>query len=312
VFTKALEARVDYFQAKCYRNILKIQAAYYSRVSNKEVLDAVSMHFYDKPGKISPMSRQISDKAVTLLGHIVRSKPSDHSRRIAIDAEFKRVERTKRMVGRPRFYWLQNTMKRAHKLILKSRKGAKVDFDMCNYQQRKLVAECANSREPPFDKRRKSKRWKPRKQKKEEKHENAGVKNTKFRKHKKHRQRQQKETRGEEASPNPATADAGNEGASEQQRNSRPRTVTAGEARRLREEKERERLQMNLSRFFQSLECEFTLCLSTVKRAYRKIALKKHPDKGGTKEEFQKLGDHLEKVTIAISSFLRKFPQPAR
>ena len=149
-FTKELEGRADYFQAKCFRNILKIQAAYYSRVSNKEVLDAVSMYFYDKPGKISPMSRQISDKAVTLLGHILRSKPSDHSRCIAIDAEYKRVERTKRRVGRPRFYWLQNTMKRAYKLILKSRKGDKVDFDMNNYQHRKLVAEMPTAPSPPL------------------------------------------------------------------------------------------------------------------------------------------------------------------
>jgi len=34
VFTKALEARVDYFQTKCLRNILKVGAVFYSRVSN--------------------------------------------------------------------------------------------------------------------------------------------------------------------------------------------------------------------------------------------------------------------------------------
>ena len=41
-FTKSLNERVDYFQPKCYRNILKIQVAYYSQVSNKEVLNRVS------------------------------------------------------------------------------------------------------------------------------------------------------------------------------------------------------------------------------------------------------------------------------
>ena len=121
-FTRSLNDKIDYFQTKYYRNILKIQAAFYSQDSNKEVLDRVPEILYQELGKIQRMSRKIADKATTLLGHIMRSDLNDHSRKAAIDAEFKRVERSKRRVGRPRFYKLNNTMTRAHKLLLKQRR----------------------------------------------------------------------------------------------------------------------------------------------------------------------------------------------
>ena len=75
-------------------------------------------------------------------------------RRVAIDTEFKRVERSKRRVGRPRFYWLQNTMSRAYKLMRKRQGLQKKDFDIHNVIQRAEVAKAAQGREHPFDKQR--------------------------------------------------------------------------------------------------------------------------------------------------------------
>ena len=60
---------------------------------------------------------------------------------------------------------------------------------------------------------------------------------------------------------------------------------------------------------FELIGCEFTLNLSKIKKTYRKKALTCHPDKGGTKEQFQLLGRLLEKITIAISGLLRNFPE---
>ena len=65
---------------------------------------------YGEPKRMQPMSRQLADKAITLLGHVIRSRIKDRSRRVGIDAEFKRVERSKRRVGRPRFFWLQSAV----------------------------------------------------------------------------------------------------------------------------------------------------------------------------------------------------------
>ena len=61
--------------------------------------------------------------------HIRRADPDDHMRRVVIDAELK-IERNKRRVGRPRFFWLQNTMKRAHKLVRKTNGRGKVQLDI--------------------------------------------------------------------------------------------------------------------------------------------------------------------------------------
>ena len=79
-------------------------------------------------------------------------------KQIAIDAEYRRVERDKRRVGRPRFFWLQLTMDRAHKSIRK-RKGLAPphNFDMNNSEHRNLIACTAMHREYPFHKKVKNK-----------------------------------------------------------------------------------------------------------------------------------------------------------
>ena len=93
--------------------------------ANKEIRERASKIVHGEEGKIRPLSATASDRAITLLGHIIRASPDDQMRKIAVDAEFKRVEKLKRRVGRPRFYWLQTTMERAHKLLLKHRSMGK-------------------------------------------------------------------------------------------------------------------------------------------------------------------------------------------
>merc|ERR1712110_1225889 len=154
-FTKELKNRVDYFQTKCLRNIMKIKAAYYSQVSNKDILNKVSTILYDEVGKVSPISRTISDRAITLLGHIVRSDENDHMRKVALNAELLRVERAKRRVGRPRFYWLSNTMERAHKLWRKANNRPKVAFNILDWTQRRDIETAALGRCYPFKEKQK-------------------------------------------------------------------------------------------------------------------------------------------------------------
>ena len=48
--------------------------------------------------------------------------------------------------------------------------------------------------------------------------------------------------------------------------------------------------------------------MKTIKSAYRKKALRCHPDKGGSRQEFLKLQEHLGKITVAIGELLRKYP----
>ena len=75
-------------------------------------------------------------------------------KQITVDAEYRRVERDKRRVGRPRFFWLQLTMDRAYKSIRK-RKGLTPPhhFDMNNPEHRNKITSTTLHREYPFHKK---------------------------------------------------------------------------------------------------------------------------------------------------------------
>ena len=63
VLTKALRDRIDYFHTKCIRHILKIQAAYYSKVSNKKVLDEASILLHG----IEPLPCLVTSSALMIV-----------------------------------------------------------------------------------------------------------------------------------------------------------------------------------------------------------------------------------------------------
>ena len=93
---------------------MKVQTAFYLRVSNKTLLGDASTMLYGDPRKLRHHSKIVSDRAITLSGHVIRAN-DDQMKMIAIDAENKRVEGWKRKLGTPRFFWLQTTMARAHR-----------------------------------------------------------------------------------------------------------------------------------------------------------------------------------------------------
>ena len=335
-FTKSLESRLNYFQAKYYRNIMKVQAAYYSKVSNKEMLDSVSVILHGEAGKVQPMSRIISDRAVTLLGHVFRSNEDDHMRKVAIDAEFKRVEREKRRVGRPRFYWLCNTMSRAHRLWCKNKGAEKVDFDIKNADQRREIAEAAQNREHPFDKKHKTRRFRTKHKKKKR---NDGNSTATPRGSKAKRRTQQKDNKNgkrnrghhRRAQTGSWNGSAGRNDGQDQRRgqgdnghdqrgrqqywhdnlpgsssshNNNNRTQNDS-ARKLRD---LGHLKENLRNNFQTLNCDFTTDEKKLKTTFRKEALRRHPDKGGNTADFQRLNNDYEKIMVVVTAFKRKYP----
>ena len=131
------------------------KAAFYSKVNNEKVLNVASEIAYGEPDKIKLASRIISDRAITLLGHIIRADDNDQMKKVAIDAEFKRVERNKRRVGRPRFFWLQLTMERAYRSYTKKENLTDSEFVFKNAEQRALIAKLALERNYPFHKDKK-------------------------------------------------------------------------------------------------------------------------------------------------------------
>ena len=64
-----------------------------------------------------------------------------------------------------------------------------------------------------------------------------------------------------------------------------------------------------LGNAFTTIGIEFTLSLKEVKKAYRRTALKCHPDKGGCANKFKELGNDLGKIEKSICSLLICHPE---
>ena len=99
--------RLNGFQARCLRQVLGIKAAYYSRVSNKTVLE--------RAGRLSA-SELLIRQQLTILGRVLRS-PSDSSLQQAAFIPNTLTPVTSfyvRRQGRPRKEWATTVLREAH------------------------------------------------------------------------------------------------------------------------------------------------------------------------------------------------------
>jgi hypothetical protein len=100
---KAQRRRLDGFYARCLRRVLRIPAAFYSRVSNKTV--------FERAG-VLPITEQLLHRQLVLLGKAARS-PADSLLRSCVfidDGLCPQVGRFVRRVGRPRLDWVSQVM----------------------------------------------------------------------------------------------------------------------------------------------------------------------------------------------------------
>ena len=74
VLTQALKQRVNYFHTKAIRNILRIPAAFMSRISNDKVIEIANhiLHGEGHNSRYIIASNMIKMRAVGFLGHIAR------------------------------------------------------------------------------------------------------------------------------------------------------------------------------------------------------------------------------------------------
>ena len=89
----------------------------------------------------------------------------------------------------------------------------------------------------------------------------------------------------------------------EQNQGTSPNNVNPQSERRIRG------IKMALNDAFATIGAEFTLSIKGVKKAYRRMALTCHPDKGGNPEQFKKLGAATEKIVLTINTLLGIFPE---
>ena len=96
---KVEHRRVDGFQARCLRQILRIAPAYYSRVSNKTVLDRAQQ---------TSLTDMLQSQRARYMTELFLRPPDDPFRNIIFktDGSIREIS-GKRRVGRPRMRWIQ-------------------------------------------------------------------------------------------------------------------------------------------------------------------------------------------------------------
>ena len=182
VLTQALTQRINYFHTRALRNIMGLDSAYMSKISNKNVLNKAREILYgdaeSNNHRYLLAADQIKSRAVTLLGHIIREpNQTDHARQITIDESLNRVQKTYKRVGRPRFDWLQETMGRAYKLLIKraNKQRTRQQSTVLNIHKKKhreRIEKAAYAREFPFDKKKNRNRLKKKKKRTRQEREN--------------------------------------------------------------------------------------------------------------------------------------------
>ena len=132
--TPAIKNRLDAFHMRGLRYILNIEHTYYSRISNKDVIEQMNLHLnsaehenitweqfmIDKEFKREDYKSTklvgdiILDRQMALLGHIIRREPHELCRRVALDENLQRPSQLYKRVGATRLDWVTDNLARAH------------------------------------------------------------------------------------------------------------------------------------------------------------------------------------------------------
>ena len=134
--TPAMLKRLDAFQMRGLRYILKIEHSYYSRISNQEVYDNfniilnkgndinitwqefIAAEHFDKPKTIVKLSDYVMRQQNKLLGHVIRADRMDPMRLPTIDSNMNTPGVLRKRFGKPRLHWVKENCKWVYKFVL--------------------------------------------------------------------------------------------------------------------------------------------------------------------------------------------------
>ena len=103
--------KLDAFHMRGLRKILKIEHQYWSRVSNKKLLEITNEKLGNEQDKncLRKLSSRLIERQMIFFAHTIRLEGQDPLKKISIDEAGNRVRSDFRRAGRPRTKWYDTT-----------------------------------------------------------------------------------------------------------------------------------------------------------------------------------------------------------
>ena len=113
--------KLDAFHMRGLRKILKIKHPYWSRVSNKKLLETANEKLGNEQDKncLRNLSSRLVERQILLFAHTIRLGEQDPLKKISIDEAGNRVRSDFRRAGRPRTKWYDTTKNHVIKKLIK-------------------------------------------------------------------------------------------------------------------------------------------------------------------------------------------------
>ena len=113
--------KIDAFQMRGPRKILEIKHPYWSRISNKKLLEMANDKLGNEQDKscLTKLSSRLIERQIALFAHTIKFEDQDLLKIIAIDEAGNRVRSDFRRTGRPRTKWYDATKNHAIKKFIK-------------------------------------------------------------------------------------------------------------------------------------------------------------------------------------------------
>ena len=113
--------KLDAFHMRGLRKILKVKHPYWSRVSNKKLLEMANEKLGNEQDKncLRKLSSRLIERQIVLFAHTIRLEEQDPLKKISIDEAGNRVRSDFRRTGRPRTKWYDTTRNHVIRKLIK-------------------------------------------------------------------------------------------------------------------------------------------------------------------------------------------------
>ena len=120
-FSKADANKVDALQMRGLRKILKVKHPYWSRISNKKLLEMANDKLGNEQDKscLTKLSSRLIERHIVLFAHTIRLEDQDPLDKNVTDETENRVSSDFRRTGRPRTKWYDTTRNHVIKKLIK-------------------------------------------------------------------------------------------------------------------------------------------------------------------------------------------------